>query len=124
MEKNTVLNGNKLIAEFMNINLNTGFGSKDSQYKYAEKISWLWNDEYYENTLHFHESWDWLIPVVEKIENLGYYFQINTKMCSVARDNKGNNDSYLIKAKFGDETKLQKTYICVIETIKYINFKK
>lgn len=70
----------------------------------------------------YHKSWKWLMPVVEKIESLGYFVKISTKMVSVARDNKGNNDSYLIKAQFGDNSKLQKTYNCVIETIKYINY--
>ena len=79
-------------------------------------------DKYYWN-VRYDSSWDWLMPVVEKIESLGYYFQINTKMCSVAHDNKGNNDSYLIKAQFGDATKLEKAYSCAIEAIKFINYK-
>jgi hypothetical protein len=43
---------NKLIAEFMGSNLN---GLESWQY---------------EEELQYHTSWDWLMPVVEKIDNL------------------------------------------------------
>ena len=43
------MNNNKLIAEFMDLR-STGMSIyKESEYKY-------------------HESWDWLIPIVQKIE--------------------------------------------------------
>jgi hypothetical protein len=52
METSEILHGNKVIAEFM------GF-------KPAQKMQIRFNlglDKYY------HSSWDWLMPVVEKIE--------------------------------------------------------
>jgi len=44
--------GNKLIAEFMNV-------SKDS-YRYKNDL------------LNYEDSWDWLMPVVEKIAAMDY----------------------------------------------------
>jgi len=46
------MNDNKLIAEFMGSNLN---GLESWQY---------------EEELQYHTSWDWLMPVVEKIYQL------------------------------------------------------
>jgi hypothetical protein len=116
---------NKLIAKFMGIKIEKSW--RDGL-DYADKYVWNLNDEQYDCSkpeyLGFHISWDWLMPVVKKIESLGYFVKISTKMSSISRDNKGNNDSYLIKAQFGDKSKLEKTYICVVEAIKYINYLK
>jgi hypothetical protein len=51
--------GNKLIAEFF------GKKTKDKVYQWE-----LFNDQWATEGLKFHSSWDWLMPVVEKIESL------------------------------------------------------
>lgn len=64
----------KLIAEFMGIDktqtdelgtefINPPFGSRQKYYS--------WDD------IAYNSSWEWLMPVVEKIEELGYSFEIN-----------------------------------------------
>lgn len=58
---------NKLIAEFMGIDINATSESKDSAYMFAFEHDNGFNDEYYDDTLEFHKSWDWLMPVVAKI---------------------------------------------------------
>ena len=59
------MNDNKLIAEFM------GF-TKDSKELYLiDDYTLRSEDEYqatYVDEMKFHTSWDWLMPVVEKIE--------------------------------------------------------
>ena len=50
------MNDNKLIAEFMNV----------PKFKKARS-----------NKLLYDTSWDWLMPVVEKIEGLGYWVNRN-----------------------------------------------
>lgn len=56
MKEKEILEGNKLIAEFM--------GNKDSENKYSHESS----EYYFEGCeLEFHFSWNWLIPVVQKI---------------------------------------------------------
>jgi len=62
---------NKLLAEFVGIYL------KDNKYKIDnENLKWLtitantWINEPNEEHFDFHTSWDWLMEVVEKIENL------------------------------------------------------
>ena len=54
---------NKLIAEFM--------GNYHATFEDSVGL------EYYdEDDMEYHTSWDWLMPVVEKIESLGYVFTI------------------------------------------------
>lgn len=40
-----------------------------------------------ESSLEYHTSWDWLIPVIEKIESLGYRFTISARTCEIMKDN-------------------------------------
>lgn len=60
-----VVSGNKIIAEFMGILVQM-------------KGNFLHTSEHFGNKLvKYHSSWDWLIPVVEKIEGMGYDTQIH-----------------------------------------------
>ena len=127
-----ILENNKLIAKFMGWNENK-FYCMDTHrdnplnwFNKNEKTGHCFNKCSCKNNstiFHYHWSWDWLMPVVEKIESLGYFVKISTKMSAISRDNKGNSDSYLVKAVFGDDNKLKKTYDCVVSAIKYINYK-
>ena len=55
----TIIDGNKLIAEFMGVSHAAVDGNL---YYYVN------GDSY--DTLEYHTSWDWLMPVVEKIYKL------------------------------------------------------
>jgi len=46
-------NNNKIIAEFMGLNIDKGVQA-----------------DYMEHELKYHTSWDWLMPVIEKIQGL------------------------------------------------------
>lgn len=61
MTKEQITEGNKLIAEFMGGHLNT-----DSQ---QSRNEWIFPD-WHTDQLYYHESWDWLMPSVEKIKIL------------------------------------------------------
>lgn len=50
------MENNKLIAEFMGA---------------------VGSPMYKPNEMKYHSSWDWLMPVIEKIEHLGYTFEKN-----------------------------------------------
>lgn len=91
---------NKLIAEFM--------GVED----YQEMGEYV--------TPNYNTSWDWLMPVVEKIESLGYEFIIVESRCYVK-----HNTDHSIEELFHIETigsKLETTYDAVVEFIKEYNF--
>ena len=60
MKQEEIIEGNKLIAKFM--------GHSQDDHLYGMVI----DDKYYTYTLmKYHSSWDWLMPVVEKINNIG-----------------------------------------------------
>jgi len=63
---------NKLIAEFM--------GSKHPT---IEDMYRLPHADVYWGELQYDYSWDWLMPVVEKIESLGYEVQIRNTDCII-----------------------------------------
>lgn len=56
MTQEQIIEDNKLIAEFMGVD-----------WKYRRITNYQ---------SKYHKSYDWLIPVVEKIENLGYDYEI------------------------------------------------
>lgn len=122
MKKEQILNSNKLIAEFMgakSIHNPTGYDIHDDKdwYKY--------NELNYESTdFKFHSSWDWLIPVLEKIEQLGYH----TRICfddfgSWMQIHYGLSvaDTDETKALNQHGTKIENTFKSVVEFIKWYN---
>jgi len=69
--------------------------------------------------LKYHTSWDWLMPVVEKIESIGYEFTIVESRCKVS-----NNTDHSIKELFYIEKigiKIDNVYDAVIQFIKQYN---
>tara|TARA_B110000967_G_scaffold128632_1_gene131382 strand:+ start:4587 stop:4952 length:366 start_codon:yes stop_codon:yes gene_type:complete len=117
MEKN-----NKLIAEFMGLNaqiLSTNnvhswndapfyYITEDSKEKVMEGVS-----EYSK----YHTSWDWLMPVVEKIEALKYRVEISHNGCLI--ESHKDLDTARINSGIGEiePTKLKATYKAVVEFI-------
>ena len=65
------MNNNKLIAEFMGVKpLVLGGSIEYEMYGVLDCIEDGVNEKHYfiDDEMRFHESWDWLIPVVNKIE--------------------------------------------------------
>ena len=61
---------NKLIAEFMGIELDT------ESYRCGSKMTYEdWLNHSTQKNMRFHESWDWLMPVVSKIARNEEYFE-------------------------------------------------
>jgi hypothetical protein len=61
--------------------------------------------------LIFDKSWDWLMPVVEKIESMGYGVTIYRKGCQI-------NDSIPTPHHFRHSSKIEETYKAVVKFIK------
>lgn len=69
----------------------------------------------------YHSSWDWLIPVVEKIESLNHPVYINSNNC-VIYEKVGRNHGWFID-NYAD-TKIEATWISCVEFIKITSKKQ
>jgi hypothetical protein len=107
------LENNKLIAEFL------GATFKENEF-YFPAIVFKTGKNYFENhELKFHSDWNWLMEVVEKIENLGYNFQITSKDATVLQNHGAIYQSLIYKVD--GLNKMQATYQTVVEFIKWYN---
>ena len=120
MTPEEILNGNKLIAEFMSLEIIT------------DGISWF--DTNYKSLGNYDSSWDWLMPVVEKIENLEFgkwyvHIQGNTVNIEDGNDDIGlwdfhiNNDDPIMSIFPSNKNlkPIEAVYIAVTEFIRWYN---
>ena len=109
-------NDNKIIAEFM------GF-TKDSKDLYLiDDYNLRGEDEYqatYISEMKFNTSWSWLMPVIEKIESIG--FSCDRIDGDVFINDKNGNNVIPNPMDVNTMTMLQKTYYVVIEFINQYN---
>ena len=92
---------NKLIAEFMGINLITINDIISNKNPYISSA-----DGYTKEDLQYHNSWDWLIPVVTKCLDIYHIEQMNDDLNFKFYDSMGD---------------IKKTYKAVVEFIKENN---
>ena len=105
---NTTEDNNKLIAEFM--------GMKEDEYPNdLPKSAYLFGN-FMDNEIQYHSSWDWLMPVVGKIENLSNKIFIDTD--SVIIDIHHEVTPIITDCK---KDKINAVYEAVIQFIKYYN---
>ena len=113
-------NDNKLIAEFMGAKpLVLGGSTEYEMYGVLDCIQGKYEKHYFiDDEMRFHESWDWLMPVVEEIEGLrdvnGNAYRFTIDMCNAQIEE--TNIEIL-----GGRFKLDTTYEAVVEFIKYYN---
>jgi len=118
---------NRLIAEFMgyktlNIPADTIYQPNESSlYSFAFDNTVYEKDAFdYHLTLHYHTSWDWLMPVVERIEKESHvYFDIYREATRVRYQ---PQETTLWKAMCPDENcKINHVYNAVIQFIEWYN---
>lgn len=123
MTKEEIIEGNKLIAEFMGLStmLNAGDG-----YTFPFPITHGDFDSLYQTDcgfgedLIYHESWDWIIPVVEKIQSLGAIdFVISVGHSVVVSWDDGT--AYFEQTKGSGNKSIETVYAAVILFIKWYN---
>ena len=118
--------GNKLIAEFMELGMSDSYG-----YFYVKLVDRI--EMYNQFQFMYHLSWDWLMPVVEKIERLYEtetslpMFEINSHYCKFALTYPHKYKAFItgcyrsspeeIKAN----SKIEAAWIVAVEFIKYYN---
>lgn len=105
MTGNEILEGNKLIAEFMGVKYNHSL----KQWHYSA-------GEWYEE-LKYDYSWDWLMPVVEKINTMGFTVTIKGVACMTdANVEIGGAINGITGYAF-----IENVYLSVVHLIKWYN---
>lgn len=116
-----ITESNRLIAEFMGftltdkVNLPEEFRGDNSPYSILEFIDKVREGQEQKpnsiNNLHFHSSWDWLMPVLSKIIALP-----NPKPLETTKGTKQRE----IQAHAG-YANIKEVYKCTVEFIKWYN---
>lgn len=108
---------NELIAEFIGYERSREPWEND-EHAYTMKLNPVWNKWVIPSNMCFNTSWDWLMPVVEKIESIeGVRFIIERNKVVVL--------TYAVHPEYfcrkTTETKLTTIYNAVVEFIKWYN---
>jgi hypothetical protein len=105
---------NKLIAEFMGVNITTIDDIRKNKNPYIASA-----DGHLEDDLKYHSSWNWLMPVVEKIEDYDEYdveiLQYGTKVL------KNSVEIITNVADFSFDKKIEHCYDAIVKFIKEYN---
>jgi hypothetical protein len=131
-EEKEIIENNKLIAEFMG-----GKYSKDVSFPMSNDSIWLpfWgiiNFETIENgkgqVLLYHSSWDWLMPVVERVVKLkigdGVVYVDHPYLRTFGATNEATGKIMVRfngQALFQSDTLIEATYLAVIDIINWYN---
>lgn len=105
---------NEIIAEFMG-----GWNKDPHTRKYGINIPHMKNQWWDIDELQYHASWDWLMPVVEKIENMGHSTKIECNGISTTVTISPN-----VSVWNNPSTKIDKAYKAVVQFIKWYNEQK
>lgn len=144
MTQEEIIEGNKLIAEFMGFTRYYPNMTRESDlsniYIYGIYDKVFHESLYVTNTtlscsngvykcyninhsmhlkdMQFNSSWDWIIPVIEKIEKLDdYSIVINYYSCNIL-------DTAKLNITFTSNSKIKAVYNAIIEFIKWYNKNK
>lgn len=80
----------------------------------GDPAEWVTTDKRFVDKLKYHSSWKWLMPVVEKIEGLGYFVSINGNDCLITDERRS-----LIAHTQRFETKIQTVLKAVTSFIEW-----
>lgn len=103
---------NKMIAEFMGYE-NVGT-LNNPMYDYYD--NYFQDGSYVPHELCYHKSWDWLMPVVDKIEDMGCEIVTTNGKCTIS----GANDYY---GESIGKSRRGATYDAIVEFINQYNKK-
>jgi len=113
-QKKKMMNNNKLIAEFMELPTEVSKAGLLNYY-HKEYNSGTW---YEEHELSYNVSWDWLMPVVEKIFSLGYHYEIKPRYMMIKE--RLSSEVVVFESNFKGQNKsqIEIIYNAVIEFIE------
>jgi hypothetical protein len=113
----TKMRDNKLIAEFMGLSIKEGvcyYTDADDMFPMGIEVK--------EPYIPYHTSWDWLMPVVVKIEHIESITHGNQFQVMICEEEVGIYDKHtqtqIVCIPTDGESKLTNTYKAVVEFIK------
>lgn len=112
---------NELIAEFM--------GAKSRKIITMDETFIVYDfgaHTYEVDGLNYDKSWDWLMPVVEKIELLQYEFEIASSGTQIISTAYSEGDYYDEFTTYDskEETKIQVVYKAIVKFVKWHKIQK
>ena len=115
--KEKITDNNKLIAEFMGVNVITIDDIRANKNPIQSSA-----DGYLKEDLEYHTSWDWLMPVIEKIEDEeDCEFRITddwsdkkTFTCSISARRDGE---VIVRGSQASDNKLKAYYLAIVKFI-------
>lgn len=110
------IENNKIIAEFLNVKIHPCETIEKFKFLPMEERG-LYNG-YFVEDLKYHEDWNKLMEVVEKIESLNYIFEIKTTWCRIKEIGTG---SVIVLRWEEDRTKIEAVYNACIDFINFYN---
>lgn len=122
MNKEQVIEeGNKIIAEFMGYD----FSALSISYEYFDRNGTLeWETRYRKPTvddLEYHSSFDWLMPVVDKIESIdSCTYEVMLKYAIAFVCDKGLHGNPPVVRAIGS-TRIETAYNLVVKFIQWYN---
>lgn len=120
--KEEIIAGNKLIAEFMGLEKDGNFWYKPT----GNTEGLMYTNKY--SKLKYHSSWDWLMPVVEKIEkvelpeNVVIEVGIWANQCEIGTVHQ-TKETFMIAGSTGKD-KISFVFEAVVEFINWYNQNK
>lgn len=114
---------NKLIAEFMGYKFYEHLPLKRNGWQLESNKDTAIYLTHSDEDLKYHNSWDWLMPVVEKIENLGANVLIGRMFCEIKYTNP-LNEGEIFEKKIVSGIKINAVNGSVVEFIKWYNENK
>ena len=123
MTEADIIKGNKLIAEFI------GFKRLNPDNSFRLHQWWDINTgkkqhifKGCDHSLEFHTSWDWLMPVIQKIEKTGEFsVTIFKGCCDIHYSSSLDKYDFEPIEKGGGQPKILSTYQAIIEFINWYN---
>ena len=132
MTPQEILEGNKLLAEFMGYEKS----SEDKDfifYKHPDGKGIVIQSQHDCKVFHthelmeikgfiFHRSWDWLMEVVRKIELIGYTVSVSKNRCRISNFKNIANVGLTINTS--EDNKIKAVWYACVEFIKWYNQNK
>lgn len=112
---------NRLIAEFMGVKMHIDADNPNNYERYVQIPNTSCPNGYHVKEARYDSSWDWLMPVVDKIESLGFWSEIQGGVQAVTIFGKVNTGVDIISEDDKGYTKIQSVYAAVIRFINWHN---